>query len=112
MSNEKLIPVSVLLSGRTYRIRVEAELEEPLRKTVKLVNDKVMEYKAAFPGKDMQDYTAMVMLWYTTQPIAKASEILEIQKMESDLEKMQALLDKTLLHPPDSSAGADVPHPK
>ena len=98
MSNEKLIPVSVLLSGRTYRIRVEAELEEQLRKTVKLMNDKVLEFKTTFPGKDMQDYTAMVMLWYATQPIAKASEILEIQKTESDLEKMQELLDKALSH--------------
>ena len=28
------------------------------------------------------------MLWYATQPIAKASEILEIQKTGNDLEKM------------------------
>lgn len=112
MNKEKLIPVSVLLSGRTYRIRVEAELEEQLRKTVKLINDKVTEFKNAFPGKDMQDYTAMVMLWYATQPIAKATEILEIQKTESDLEKMQELLDKALLHPPDLSAPADKSHIK
>lgn len=98
MNNEKLIPISLLLSGRTYRIRVEAELEEQLRKTVKLMNDKVTEFKTAFPGKDMQDYTAMVMLWYATQPIAKASEILEIQKTGDDLEKIQELLDKALLH--------------
>ncbi len=107
MSNEKLIPATVLLSGRTYRIRVEAELEEQLRKTVKLINDKVMEFKTTFPGKDMQDYTAMVMLWYATQPIAKASEILEIQKTESDLEKMQELLDKALLHSSDLSASGE-----
>lgn len=97
MSKEKLIPISVLLSGRTYRIRVEAELEEQLRKTVKLVNDKVIEYKTAFPGKDMQDYTAMVMLWYATQPISKANEILEIESTENDLVKMQELLDKALM---------------
>ena len=97
MSKEKLIPISILLSGRTYRIKAEPEVEEDLRKTVKLINDKVTEFKTAFPGKDMQDYTAMVMLWYATQPMAKAGEILEIEKTQADLEKMDALLDKVLL---------------
>jgi cell division protein ZapA (FtsZ GTPase activity inhibitor) len=93
---DKLIPVSVLLSGRTYRIRVEPHLEEQLRKTAKLINDKVMEFKTSFPGKDMQDYTSMALLWYATQPMAHAANILNYQSAQENLEKMQELLDKTL----------------
>lgn len=95
-TESKLIPVSVLLSGRTYRIRVEAHLEEQLRKTAKLINDKVVEFKTAFPGKDMQDYTSMALLWYATQPMSQANDILGSQAVQENLEKMQEMLDKAM----------------
>lgn len=98
MSKEKdtMIPVSVLLSGRTYRIKVEPQLEEQLRKTAKLINDKVVEFKTYFPGKDMQDYTSMALLWYATQPMSQANDILGSYALQEDLQKMDELLDKTL----------------
>ena len=92
----KMIPVSVLLSGRTYRIRVEPHLEEQLRKTAKLINDKVVEFKTTFPGKDMQDYTSMALLWYATQPMSQANDILGSHAVQENLEKMQELLNKAL----------------
>jgi Cell division protein ZapA len=63
---ETLIPVNVLVGDRTYRIRIEPENEEIVRKTVKTINDKLIEFKTNFSGKDMQDYIAMVILWYAT----------------------------------------------
>ena len=57
---ESLIPVNIVVGDRTYRVRIESEHEEIVRKTVKVINDKMLEFKTNFAGKDMQDYIAMV----------------------------------------------------
>jgi hypothetical protein len=63
---DTLIAINVVVGDRTYRIRIEPEHEEIVRKIVKVINDKILEFKTAFAGKDMQDYIAMVVLWYAT----------------------------------------------
>jgi cell division protein ZapA len=63
---ESLIPVNIVVGDRTYRVRIEPVHEEIVRKTVKVINDKLLEFKTNFAGKDMQDYIAMVVLWYAT----------------------------------------------
>lgn len=64
---ETLIPVNILIGDRNYRIKVSPEDEEHVRKTVKTINEKIIEFKTNFAGKDMQDYVAMVLIWYATQ---------------------------------------------
>ncbi len=63
---DTLIPINVVIGDRTYRIRIEPANEEVVRKTVKIINDKIIEFKTNFAGKDMQDYIAMVVLWCAT----------------------------------------------
>jgi cell division protein ZapA (FtsZ GTPase activity inhibitor) len=63
---ESLIPINILIGDRTYRIKVSPEHEEHVRKTVKIINEKVLEYRTSFAGKDMQDYISMVLIWYAT----------------------------------------------
>ena len=65
----ELIPINILVGDRTYRIKAEPKDEEVIRKTLKIINDKIIEYKTQFAGKDMQDYIAMVVIWYATQAI-------------------------------------------
>ena len=63
----ELIPISALIGDRTYRIKIDPKDEEVVRNTLKTINDKIIEFKTLFAGKDMQDYIAMVMIWYATQ---------------------------------------------
>lgn len=71
---EHLIPINVVIGDRTYRIRIAPTDEEVVRKTLKLINDKIIEFKTQFAGKDMQDYVAMVVLWYATQQKAAGED--------------------------------------
>jgi cell division protein ZapA (FtsZ GTPase activity inhibitor) len=97
MDNEKLIAVSLLVGDRTYRVRVTSQEEEQLRKTAKFLNDKVLEYKRSVPGKDMQDYIAMALLWYATQPPTEAMGHLIAQDgLQEQFEKMEQMIDKVL----------------
>lgn len=62
-----LIPINIVIADRNYRIKVAAKDEEMVRKTIKKINDKILEFKTQFAGKDIQDYVAMVLVWYATQ---------------------------------------------
>jgi len=65
---QDLMAINVVIGDRTYRIKIEPRDEEVVRRTLKAINDKIIEYKTQFAGRDMQDYVAMVVLWYATQP--------------------------------------------
>ncbi|MES2429848.1 MAG: cell division protein ZapA [Bacteroidota bacterium] len=90
----ELIPINILIGDRTYRIKTSPEDEEVIRRTLKTINDKIIEFKTQFSGKDMQDYIAMVMIWYATQ--ATGTNPSMEKEVMSSLQKMEALIDKSL----------------
>jgi cell division protein ZapA len=92
----ELIPVNILIADRTYRIKIEPADEEKLRKTVKFINDKVLEFKTGFAGKDMQDYIAMALLWFATEHNENGHEKMILQEMSEKLQAVEALVDKAL----------------
>lgn len=63
----ELIPISAQIGDRTYRLKVEPKDEATVRNTLQQINDKIMELKSLYVGKDMQDYVAMTMIWFATQ---------------------------------------------
>ncbi len=92
-----LIPINIVIADRTYRIKTEPQNEEVIRKTVKIINDKVVEFKTQFAGKDMQDYIAMVIIWYATQTPTGNGSSEEQSDLAEGLKKMEAQLNKVLL---------------
>ncbi|MDO9375221.1 MAG: cell division protein ZapA [Bacteroidota bacterium] len=93
--SEELIPINIIIGDRNYRIKTLAKDEEVIRRTLKTINDKIIEFKTQFAGKDMQDYIAMVMIWYATQTSADSNPALE-QEMLTALQHMEEQLDKAL----------------
>lgn len=94
---DNLVPLNVLIGDRTYRIKSLAEDEEQIRKTLKMINDKIIEFKTNFSGKDMQDYVAMVLIWYATQVKSTAEEQEEMrEEFASLLAKFQGQIEKAL----------------
>jgi cell division protein ZapA len=103
----ELIPISALIGDRTYRIKVEPQHEAQVRQTLQSINDKILEFKKQFAGKDMQDYIAMTLLWFATQPRAlntaspatptpSAEEVAHTQELREELALLEELLDKAL----------------
>lgn len=90
---QALIPINIVIGDRTYRIKTSPEDEETIRSTLKTINEKIVEFKTQFSGKDMQDYIAMVMIWYATQGGKESNPSLE-KEMAVALEKIEELLDK------------------
>jgi len=95
MQEEELIPVNIMIADRSYRLKIEIQHEELLRKTAKLVNDKLVEYRNNFAGKDTQDYIAMVILWMATEQQRSQQYILDAAETTKQLQNLEAILDKT-----------------
>lgn len=93
---DELIPINVVVGDRSYRVKVSPNDEEVVRKTIKLINDKIIEFKTQFSGKDMQDYVSMVILWYATQ-LQENGGMPGMNELGDKLLKMEQLLDKSLL---------------
>lgn len=93
---EELIPINLVVADRTYRLRIRPDEEQAIRQTIKEVNGKIVEFKTAYAGKDIQDYIAMCLIWYATQAATstgnEAPEELQnfLKKMETDMDEALA----------------------
>lgn len=94
--NDQLIPLNLVIGDRTYRVRIEPKDEEVVRKTVKTINDKLIEFKTAFAGKDMQDYIAMVLVWFATEQNAAISNQVNLDNVGSRLNTLEKMIDGVL----------------
>jgi cell division protein ZapA (FtsZ GTPase activity inhibitor) len=92
----ELIPVTVIIADRSYRIRIQPEDEEVLRKTIKTINEKIIEFKTQFAGKDMQDYVAMVLMWFATEQNAAVVQQVDKDNIASRLETLERMLESSL----------------
>ena len=95
MATDNLIPLNITIGDRNYRIKILPQDEEVVRKTLKTINDKILEFRGMYAGKDMQDYISMVLIWYATQPNKNDSAILNEGVTES-LMRMEKQLDEAL----------------
>jgi Cell division protein ZapA len=90
---DDLMLISALIGDRTYRIKIEPQDEEMVRRTLKTINEKIVEFKTEFAGKDMQDYIAMVMIWLATEMQSAPSSYLVQEEVKDRLEQIERMLD-------------------
>jgi cell division protein ZapA len=95
MVKDDLIPLNIVIGDRSYRIKILPSDEETVRKVLKTINEKIVEFRTQFAGKDMQDYISMVLIWYATQLKENNSGTLSNDLLESLL-KMEKQLDEVI----------------
>lgn len=94
--SDQLIPINIIVADRSYRLRIAPEDEEMVRGTIKKLNEKIIDYKTNFAGKDMQDYVSMVLLWFATEQQKPTPEQVSQAGGREKLDKIEELLNKTL----------------
>ena len=90
---DQLIAATIIIADRSYRIKLNPEDEEVVRRTVKTINDKIIEYKTQFAGKDMQDYIAMVLIWLATERQSAGSADIQQDILTEKLNIIEKMLD-------------------
>lgn len=92
----ELIAISAVIGDRSYRIKINPSDEEVVRKTIKTINDKIVEFKTRYAGKDMQDYIAMVLIWYATEQHDAEAAGVQKENLTDQLNTIEKLLDSHL----------------
>ena len=92
----ELIPITVYIADRSYRLRIAPKDEEVLRKTIKIINEKIVEFRSQFAGNDMQDYVSMVLMWFATEQNPGGRQQLNDDHVSDQLDSLERLLDKQL----------------
>lgn len=93
MSEETNIPINLWLAGRSYRIRIHPEEEEAVRRAAKAADNKIMELRQHYAGKDDQDFVAMCLLMYAAD---HATNPLDHPVVRQDLGRMIQRIDEVL----------------
>ncbi len=63
------LTISVTIAERPYRLTIQRDEEEVIRKATNEINKKIKEYSNNFAFNDMQDLIAMVILEFSTKVI-------------------------------------------
>ncbi len=85
--------ISVSIAGRPYRMAVNREEEETVRRASEIVNRTIIKYSKSFEYKDNQDLFAMVALQHVAESIRLEEEKSYREKeMEKKLMEIDSLL--------------------
>ena len=95
-SQEELIPVNITIADRTYRVKVAPKDEEAVRKTAAIINQKMIEFKGAYAGKDMQDYISMVLLWFATEQQQSGQNLYELENVQNQIETLKNSIERAI----------------
>ena len=95
-NSTEMIPVNITIADRTYRVRIAPKDEEAVRKTAALINQKMVEFKNLYAGKDMQDYISMVLLWFTTEQQSNGQNLYELESLQNQIENLTASIEKVV----------------
>lgn len=95
---EQLIPVNIVVADRSYRIKIKPEEEEEVRRIMKEVNEKIVDFKASYAGKDLQDYIAMALIMYATHPVTSGGKAQAVTTpfLQEKLEKLEEMINQAL----------------
>jgi cell division protein ZapA len=95
-SQEEMIPVNITIADRTYRVKVASKDEEAVRKTAAIINQKMVEFKGTYAGKDMQDYISMVLLWFATEQQQSGQNLYELENVQNQIETLKNSIEKVI----------------
>jgi len=87
------ITINIMVAERTYKLKVESEKEERVRKAASAINDQIKSYAQTYAYKDNQDLLAMTAIQLaTSEAMLKAELGFKNQEMDHKLQQLDKLL--------------------
>ncbi len=60
------LTIKVIIADRPYRLKINSNEEENIRKAASLINERIKEYSEQYAFNDRQDLLSMVVLHFAT----------------------------------------------
>lgn len=89
---DNMIRITVGLAGRKYTLSVKREDEMVIRQATERVNQQIKEYHHGFPGKDIQDILAMILITCSASLEKTVEKDPDTKNIEIRLRHIQQLL--------------------
>lgn len=99
-NQDNKIRMTVIIAGRPYSLKVEAEDEPVILRLTKEINDKVKQFQTTYKGKDKQDLLAMTLLTFSVdlhKARTKTATDLSSNHLSDSLQEIDNLLDNLLV---------------
>ncbi|MBU1369000.1 MAG: cell division protein ZapA [Bacteroidetes bacterium] len=91
------ITINIMIAERTYKLKVDTEGEERVRKAANIINDRIKAYSQAYAYKDHQDLLAMTALQLATSEANLEAELkFKNQELDQKLQQLDMLLSNHL----------------
>jgi cell division protein ZapA len=91
------ITINIIIAERTYKLRIQSEEEERVRKAAALINDRIKAYANAYAYKDHQDLLAMTAIQLATaESVLKDELVFKDNRLDEKLHQLDALLSEHL----------------
>ena len=87
------LSIKINIAGRIYPMKIEKENEEGIRKSVKIIEQRLKFYQQNYAIKDKQDLLAMCLIEFAAKyETVKDKKVLEDEGVEEKLKVLDSLL--------------------
>lgn len=93
MSN---LSIKINIANRVYPLTIKTEEEEGIRKTARMINDRIREYEQDYAVKDKQDLLAMCALEYGTNNDMAVKQFDEAETLLSEVKTLNEQIREVL----------------
>jgi len=94
MEEQESKQITVVIAGRPYPLKIQAEDEAAIRRIVKEVNEKINRFQLTYTDKDKQDCLSMAVLTYAVDLFKSQQAATQDALMVAKLAQIDALLDE------------------
>lgn len=95
---DEMIRITVLIAGRPYPLKIHAKEEPVVRRLVKVLNDRIIQFQQAYK-KDKQDLLAMTLLTYAMdlhKAQSNKTSNIPITQLTNSIQEVDELLESIL----------------
>ena len=87
------LSIKINIAGRIYPMSIERENEEDIRRSVKIIEERLKFYQQNYAIKDKQDLLAMCLIEFTAKyETVKDKKVLKDEGIEDKLKVLDSLL--------------------
>jgi cell division protein ZapA len=86
------LSIRINIAERFYPLRIESDEEEKVRLAAKTISDKLQSLKQKQPTRDVQDWLAMVCLWFAMKLVDRdKNQAADSQEMDVAVQGIREL---------------------
>jgi cell division protein ZapA (FtsZ GTPase activity inhibitor) len=95
---EQVVSITILIAGRPIPLRIAAEEETTVRRTIRELNNTVNDFQNKYPDRDKQDCLAMAALTYAVElsKVRQATSAGDGSPVAQKLGELETLVDRLL----------------